>query len=207
MKLFAIFLGIYGFCFSNIYAATPPSDGRVQRAEFVSSLIKPGDIGAEIGVCAGVFAFHVLLPQEPSKLYLIDPWQYGLQADYEMDVTPENQRARDSQYEYVAEVFAPYPNIEIIRMKSEDAVSLFEDEYFDYVYIDGEHSYEAVKRDLNNYFGKVKIGGYIIGDDYGWAGIMPAVQEFLQEHSDELVFGEDPYMGTTGGQFTIKRIK
>ena len=79
------------------FAEAPPNNGRVERAKYVSSLIKPGDIGAEIGVASGVFAYHVLLQRDPSKLYLIDPWEYGLQADYEIDPTPEKQRARDAQ--------------------------------------------------------------------------------------------------------------
>jgi len=189
------------------FANTPPDDGRVQRAAYVLSLIRPGDIGAEIGVCQGVFAYHVLLKANPTKLYLIDPWQYGLQADMEPDPTAEKQRPRDEQYRTVCGYFAPYKNVEIVRKKSEDAACMFENNYFNYVYIDGEHSYAAVTRDLNNYFYKVKVGGYIIGDDYGWTGIMPAVQDFLKRHPDECLFFEDPYLGNTGGQFVIQRIK
>lgn len=195
------------FCRPLLLLSPPPHDGRVERAEFVSSLIKPGDVGAEIGVCAGVFAYHVLLPAAPSKLYLIDPWQYGLQADIEIEITTENQIQRDAQYYEVSALFNPFENVEIVRAKSEDAVTLFPDHYFDYVYIDGEHSYAAVERDLNNYFPKVKIGGYIIGDDYGWSGIKEAVQDFLTRHSDEVFWMHDPYTAHTGGQFVIRKIK
>ncbi len=189
-------------CFAN----TPPDDGRTARAKYVSSLINPGDIGAEIGVCEGVFAYRVLLQNNPSKLYLIDPWEYGLQADYEPNVTPEKQLARDCQYQRVCAYFAPYENVEVIRLKSEDACDMFPDNSLDYVYIDGEHSYAAVTRDLTNYFSKVKVGGYVIGDDYGWTGIMDAVQDFLKEHANECFFLDDPYAGRTGGQFAIKKL-
>lgn len=206
MKFYG-FAFLLGLCSSfGVYSEIPLNDGRVQRAEFVSSLIKAGDVGAEIGVCAGVFAYYVLLPSQPSKLYLIDPWQYGLQADVEKDPTAEKQSHADSLYKKVFNLFSSYPNVEIIRLKSEDAVFMFPDEYFDYVYIDGEHSYKAVMRDLTNYFPKVKIGGYIIGDDYGWAGIMPAVQDFLKAHP-ELSLLDDPYAGRTGGQFAFRKIK
>ena len=192
---------------SIFYADIPPDDGRVSRAEYVSSLIKPGDIGIEIGVCEGQFAYHVLLQNAPSKLYLVDPWQYGLQKDVEVDPTPEAQRSYDMRYERVCGYFASYENIEVIRMKSEDAFSMFSDEYFDYVYIDGEHSYDAVTRDLTNYFFKVKVGGYLIGDDYGWAGIASAVQDFLKVHQKDCLFLVDPYSGLSGLQFAIKRIE
>ncbi len=205
MRRSVIFLGIF-YC-NLAFAAPVPYDGRFARAEFVSSLIKRGDVGAEIGVDHGVFAYHVLLQNEPSKLYLIDPWEYGLQQDVDLDPTPEKQLHRDAYYERVCNIFAPFPNVEIIRKKSEDAVASFPDCFFDYVYIDGEHSYNAVKRDLSNYFPKVKVGGYLIGDDYGWTGIAPAVQEFLSEHQNELFWLGNPYEANTGGQFAIRRLK
>ena len=205
MKIFFFCLGIVGF--DVMYAAPLAHDGRFERIEFVSSLIKPGDVGAEIGVCAGVFAYHCLLINQPSKLYLIDPWEYGLQANVELDPTPEKQIIRDGEYKAVYELFAPFPNVEIIRRKSEDVAVIFPDDFFDYVYIDGEHSYAAVWRDLNNYFSKVKVGGYLIGDDYGWEGIAAAVQDFLAAHPDELFWLGNPYEGKTGGQFAIRRLK
>ncbi|MEI8365855.1 MAG: class I SAM-dependent methyltransferase [Parachlamydiaceae bacterium] len=207
MKKIILLLGIISLSSGWICSDTIPSDGRVDRERFILSLIKPGDIGAEIGVSYGVFAYHVLVPAQPSKLYLIDPWEYGLQTDVETDPTPAKQDFRDREYEGVCKAFAPYPNVEIVRMKSEDAAMLFPDNYFDYVYINGEHSYNAVMRDLTNYFPKVKVGGYILGDDYGWTGIADAVQDFLKAHRKETVWGQDPYLGTTGGQFEIRKIK
>ena len=206
IKLFLCFCACIAM-HTGCFADAPPLDDRVERARYVSSLINPGDVGAEIGVCHGVFAYHVLLKKNPSKLYLIDPWEYGLQADMETDITPENQRGRDIQYEAVCNYFSGFENVEVLRLKSEDAASLFPESFFDYVYIDGEHSYAAVMRDLSNYFYKVKVGGYLIGDDYGWIGIMPAVQDFLQMHQSDCLFLDDPYAGRTGGQFAIQRLK
>lgn len=125
----------------------------------------------------------------------------------ELNPAAEKQSHYDNAYAYVSEVFAPYQNVKILRKKSEDAFMLFTDNYFDYVYIDGEHSYDAVTRDLTNYFPKVKVGGYLIGDDYGWEGIAPAVQAFLKLHRNDCIFLDDPYAGRTGGQFAIKKIK
>jgi hypothetical protein len=44
----------------------------------------------------------------------------------------------------------------------------FEDAYFDWVYVDGNHSYDYVMRDLQLCRMKVKPGGIIAGDDYTW---------------------------------------
>ena len=45
-------------------------------------------------------------------------------------------------------------------------ITSFPDNYFDFVYIDGDHSYEGSKSDLKNYYPKVKRGGVISGHDY-----------------------------------------
>ena len=57
----------------------------------------------------------------------------------------------------------------------------FIDGTIDFVYIDGEHSYEAVKRDIELYLPKIKDGGIIAGHDYheSWPGVIKAVEEVL----------------------------
>ena len=50
----------------------------------------------------------------------------------------------------------------------------------DILYIDGDHSYEAVLQDLKLYYDKVKKGGLIIGDDYNEEGVRTAIEKFSQ---------------------------
>lgn len=57
--------------------------------------------------------------------------------------------------------------------------------HFDFVFIDGGHSYEAVSRDLAVWYDKVAIGGLVCGHDYdgksdrrGRFGVKKAVDEF-----------------------------
>ena len=193
MKKFLVFFYFIAISVVSCFADIPREDNRIARTDYVLSLIKPGDIGAEIGVFGGVFAYHVLFQNNPSELYLIDPW---------VAYRNHSQSGMDELYRKVCGYFEPYENVEIVRLKSEDAVSMFSDDYFDYVYIDGEHSYDAVTRDLTNYFSKVKVGGYLIGDDYGWTGIKPAVQDFLQAHEQDCLF-----LNPGAGQYAIQRIR
>jgi Methyltransferase domain len=70
------------------------------------------------------------------------------------------------------------------RASSTEAVAEFPDEYFDWIYIDGNHQNELVKKDLESFSRKVKTDGYITGDDYGegewWkGGVKKAVDEFV----------------------------
>jgi hypothetical protein len=51
-----------------------------------------------------------------------------------------------------------------VRKFSEEAVNFVPDE-IDFLYIDGNHRYKYVSKELELYYPKVKKGGVIIGDD------------------------------------------
>ena len=67
----------------------------------------------------------------------------------------------------------------LIREKSWLAADEFENQSLDIVYIDGDHTYEGVLKDLAAWFPKVRRGGIICGDDIGWPGVRRAVDEFF----------------------------
>lgn len=73
--------------------------------------------------------------------------------------------------------------IKIIKNDSVSESMNYEDEFFDIVYIDASHEYEYVKDDILAWRPKVKIGGFICGDDYhpGWPGVVEAVNEIFGE--------------------------
>jgi predicted O-methyltransferase YrrM len=68
-----------------------------------------------------------------------------------------------------------------IKATSKTAAKKFANESLDVVFIDLDHSYEAVKEDIKLWLPKVKKGGYIAGDDYheNWKGVIKAVDELL----------------------------
>ena len=76
---------------------------------------------------------------------------------------------------------------------SKDAVDIYEDEFFDFIYIDAAHHYEAVIEDINNWKSKVKVGGYLGGHDYleseGYTDAVKAVNEVFNK--DEVEVFED----------------
>lgn len=65
-----------------------------------------------------------------------------------------------------------------IRKESVLAAQDFADNSVDVMFIDMEHTFEAVVRDIKAWFPKVKEGGYIAGHDYGsgWPDVVKAVQ-------------------------------
>jgi len=56
----------------------------------------------------------------------------------------------------------------------------------DVVYIDGDHSYESAKSDIEAWWPKIPEGGVLAGHDYQlpWPGVIQAVDEFLKEHPE-----------------------
>jgi hypothetical protein len=58
----------------------------------------------------------------------------------------------------------------IRRGFSRDVIPTLDDAYFDIIYIDGNHEPEYVLEDAVLSFRKLKVGGYLIFDDYGWGG-------------------------------------
>jgi predicted O-methyltransferase YrrM len=51
------------------------------------------------------------------------------------------------------------------QMPSDQAVNMYKDNSIDFIMIDGDHSYEAVKRDIENFLPKMRSGGLMAGDD------------------------------------------
>lgn len=82
-----------------------------------------------------------------------------------------------------------FPQFRMLRMDSKEAADLFPkrffpEGYFDFVYIDADHTYEMVKRDIEIWLPLIKKGGMIGGHDYGfpdevvrWGGVQKAVDE------------------------------
>ena len=73
-----------------------------------------------------------------------------------------------------------------IRLPSVKASPCFEDGELDFVFIDGEHSYEAAKADIEAWWHKVRSGGLLMGHDYDrqrFPGVCRAVDEFGESHA------------------------
>ncbi len=65
----------------------------------------------------------------------------------------------------------------------------FSNESVDCVFIDGDHSYEGAKADINTWVPKVKPGGSLLFDDYSghFPGVIRAVDQFVDGNQLRLV--------------------
>ena len=117
-------------------------------------------VGAEIGVEEGVYSARLCRKIPGLKLYSIDAWL--VHGDYQDHV---DQDRLDRFYKNTQERLAPY-DCEIIRKFSMDAVDDFEDGSLDFVYIDGNHRFIGIARDIDGWEKKVRVGGIVAGHDY-----------------------------------------
>ena len=76
-----------------------------------------------------------------------------------------------------------YPVKHLVKPVASDSVStskLYKDQSVDFVFIDGDHRYEMVFKDIEAWFPKVKIGGIIAGHDYAWCtDVRRAVHDYF----------------------------
>ena len=166
------------------------AQGRPSKRERLLERMPIGGVCAEIGVWEGDFSERILEVAKPRALHLIDPWKYESDEVYRDACyggrKATNQEQMDAVYGRVARRFATQVRdgtVVIHRSPSADAVAAFQHNYFDWIYIDGNHLYEFVKLDLELWYPKIKRRGYITGDDYvegrWWqGGVKRAVDEF-----------------------------
>ena len=173
----------------------------LDRLEMLSKLKKRGKI-AEIGVDQGEFSELILKVTEPDLLHLVDIW--------------DSKRYHGGLFKKVTSKFKnliDLESIQIHRKLSTDAADDFEDDYFDWIYIDTTHSYDTTREELVKYAPKIKHDGIIAGHDYtmgSWHslnryGVIEAVHEFCVKYEWELVYlTVEP---TENQSFAIRRIQ
>ena len=133
-------------------------------------------VGIEIGSYAGESAEMFLESKAFLKLYCIDPWKEHYDPK---DAAGENGGIHMAE-EFFNKRFEGNHVIIKVKFMSSEVVDMFGDESIDFVYIDGNHTYNAVKEDIKNYLPKVKKGGIISGHDYGFIGT-PDVKKAVDE--------------------------
>jgi hypothetical protein len=137
-------------------------------------------IGAEIGIYKGSHSINLIENLPIKCIYLVDPFTN----EYTVKQTDMNLI-----YDTAMENLAPYKDkFVMVRKKSQEVVDEVPND-LDFVYIDGDHEYEGVKKDIELYYLKVKKGGIIGGHDYNyspWPGVTKAVNEFVKNRDIKL---------------------
>lgn len=144
------------------------------RHDVIRSLKGNDNIGIELGVAGGIFSKRMVDSGKFKKFYGVD-----LYADHHD--TEEYVRA----LKHVG-LDVPYT---LLRMSFDDALTLFDENYFDFIYFDGyAHTGEEGGKSFIDWYKKVKVGGIFAGDDYhdSWPLVKWAVNSFVKTLGVEL---------------------
>lgn len=145
---------------------------------------------AEVGIGYGFHAKYILDKTEVDKLYLIDPMKWYPNDGFAVDVMKFG--GFEKLVKNIKLNLKPHENKYTWFRKGSTEITEEEipDNSLDAVFIDADHSYRAVSNDLSFWYKKVKIGGWILGDDYSQRGmgVKKAVDEFSQKNNLSLEF-------------------
>jgi predicted O-methyltransferase YrrM len=139
-------------------------------------------VGLEIGCDAGDTA-HFLLSSLPGlTLHSVDPYENYL--DWNGNMLNNRQQVLQMATDKLTQFGDRYT---LHRKTSDDAVNDFADGQFDFIFIDGLHTYTQLIKDCNNYYSKVKDGCLFSGHDYNViAEVNKAVKEIAAQKQKEI---------------------
>ena len=138
---------------------------------------------AEIGIFEGNFSKQIYNILSPSLLYLVDTFD-GMVGSGDKDGLNFKYLNMSESYDAITKHFELFDNVHIIKSTSHNFLNDIENDSLDAIYIDADHSYSAVKMDINYAYLKVKKGGYIMGHDYcqlQFPSVVCAINEFCVE--------------------------
>jgi methyltransferase family protein len=151
------------------------------REELIRA-VGPGRIKkmVELGVYEGEFAEFCNATLVPDEYTLIDFWKFEqysfvlpdspqmreLPAIYRTYFKGDPAVALEAAFATVKSRFASHPNVRVVRADVADAARETPDGSLDLIYLDANHTYEFVLRDLMLWFPKLRTGGLFVCNDF-----------------------------------------
>lgn len=138
----------------------------------------PAVLGLELGVWYGVNMGHILEECPNVRLlYGVDP--YLPYQDWNRYIDKGMMDAAYQSARTIADNF--YNRADILKMTSAEAADRFHGSQLDFIFIDGDHSYERCYEDLNLWYDHVRPGGLFSGHDFSLPGVNKALLQFRTE--------------------------
>lgn len=155
------------------------------RHDILNFLSGNHNIGIELGVAEGVFSTRMINSKKFRMIYGIDMY-----ADHH----------NTDEYIKVLKNIGLRSDYKLLRLKFDEALSLFDDNFFDFIYVDGyAENGEEDGKTIIDWYKKLKKGGILAGDDYyekKWPLVVKAVNNFSMSIGAELMVTELTEKGT-----------
>jgi hypothetical protein len=133
------------------------------------------EVGSWLGRSAAYMGVEIANHGKPIRFHCVDPWEDG---GPDLRDTTYFKSLQRPVFEEFKRNTAPVAHlIKPLRMTSVHGAACFEDGSVDFLMLDGDHSYEAVKADIAAWLPKMRPGGMMAGDDALWPGVKLAVEE------------------------------
>jgi len=140
------------------------------------------EIGAWMGKSTAFMGAEIKRSGKQIRFDVVDTWQGSPGEKQHRDAVAKLQ----SQGQTLFDVFkhnmkacGVHTIVNPLRMPSTVAAMSYADRSLDFVFIDGEHTYEAVKADIQAWLPKVRVGGVLAGHDWQHLPVRKAVMELL----------------------------
>jgi hypothetical protein len=137
------------------------------------------EVGAWLGRSTAFMAVEIANARKRIEFHVVDTWRGSPNEPEHQAVV---QRTGGSVFASFWDNMRRGGVQEYVKVMCSDSVtaaSQFETESLDFVFIDAEHGFESVRRDIAAWLPRVRTGGIIAGHDIGWPGVIPAVQDAL----------------------------
>ncbi len=144
------------------------------REELLSTMLVKA-VCAEVGVQTGYFSAQILDRTSPRKLHLLDLSISQIR----YDLYPQLWSAVESGI------------VQLHEGSSAQTLSTFPDSYFDWLYIDGDHSFAGVLMDITQAVRTVKPEGLIVFNDYVKYSPLELFQYGVMEAVNDLCLTQD----------------
>lgn len=153
-------------------------------ADIVNQHFTDETVGCEIGVCLGVTSeYYMKTIPSLKKLYCVD--NYPEYVDWNGFVFDrEKQDAMKNHAYQRLERFKD--KIEFVYEYSYEFAKTVNEKTFDFIFIDGNHSYEGALRDFEAYYPLVKDNGIFAGHDFSISGVNKSLREYLKEDFNKI---------------------
>ena len=134
---------------------------------------------AEIGVADGDFSKAILERTDVEELHLVDSWDSDRYSAGRMNCEQKFEKELQEG------------KIIIHQGLSTDMIPTLQDDYYDWVYIDTDHSYVLTAQELQLVASKVKKGGFICGHDFCTGNVVGGVPYGVIEACHEFAKREE----------------
>ena len=143
-----------------IHAPQISGQQRAVLADLCKGAVNALEVGVWVGESTEMIAAEV--KKNGGHLYVID-WFQGSP----LTVLGKFAQENDIMNTFIDNMkyFGFMDIITIIRGDSRKAHEALKDDFFDFVYLDAEHTYSVMSQDLRNYYPKLKTGGVVAGHD------------------------------------------